>query len=119
MTPDQYRQNVIDRFGCISRADLAKLENAAMKARLQTSNGAQATMRKSIAVPAPDPGVSMHHDAILRILSKGEATAGDIAHRLNIARDTAGEHLRKLLAAGIITGSYVKQMRVYSRKEAE
>jgi hypothetical protein len=33
MTRDQYRQNVIDRFGCISRADLARIECAAMRAR--------------------------------------------------------------------------------------
>ncbi|HEX3033636.1 MAG TPA: metalloregulator ArsR/SmtB family transcription factor [Thermodesulfobacteriota bacterium] len=51
---------------------------------------------------------------ILKILSKGSATAGDIAHNFKISQPTISNHLKILKEAGLIKENRVRQNRIYS-----
>lgn len=50
---------------------------------------------------------------ILEVLSQGEATAGDLASRLPIARPGVSRHLRVLREAGLVDVQPDGQRRVY------
>jgi DNA-binding transcriptional ArsR family regulator len=54
---------------------------------------------------------------ILQILSKGKATAGDIASKFEISQPTISNHLKILKEADLIKEDRVKQNRIYSLNE--
>lgn len=56
---------------------------------------------------------------ILRILSKGDMSAGDIARKFNISQPTVSNHLKILREAGLINEKKVKQNRIYSLNRQE
>lgn len=51
---------------------------------------------------------------ILTILSKGSATAGNIANKFKISQPTISNHLKILREAGLIKEKKVAQKRIYS-----
>ena len=51
---------------------------------------------------------------ILQILSKGEATAGEIANKFKISQPTISNHLKTLKEAGLIKERKIRQNRIYS-----
>lgn len=56
---------------------------------------------------------------ILRILSRGDMSAGDIARKFNISQPTVSNHLKILREAGLINEKKVKQNRIYSLNREE
>ena len=56
---------------------------------------------------------------ILRILSRGNMSAGDIARKFNISQPTVSNHLKILREAGLINEKKVKQKRIYSLNREE
>ena len=56
---------------------------------------------------------------ILRILSRGNMSAGDIARKFNISQPTVSNHLKILREAGLINEKKVKQNRIYSLNREE
>jgi len=56
---------------------------------------------------------------ILRMLSKGDMSAGDIARKFNISQPTVSNHLKILREAGLINEKKVKQNRIYSLNREE
>lgn len=56
---------------------------------------------------------------ILRILGRGDASAGDIAKKFSISQPTVSNHLKILREAGLIKEKKVKQNRIYSLNRAE
>jgi len=56
---------------------------------------------------------------ILRILSRGDMSAGDIARKFNISQPTVSNHLKILREAGLIEEKKVKQNRIYSLNREE
>jgi len=51
---------------------------------------------------------------ILSILSKGSASAGEIAGKFSISQPTVSNHLKILKEAGLINEKKVAQSRIYS-----
>lgn len=51
---------------------------------------------------------------ILSILSKGSASAGEIAGKFNISQPTVSNHLKILKEAGLINEKKMAQSRIYS-----
>lgn len=56
---------------------------------------------------------------ILAILSRGSATAGEIAGRFKISQPTVSNHLKILKEAGLITERKKAQNRIYSLNKAK
>lgn len=56
---------------------------------------------------------------ILRILSRGDMSAGDIAKKFNISQPTVSNHLKILREADLISEKKVKQNRIYSLNKKE
>lgn len=56
---------------------------------------------------------------ILRILGRGDTSAGDIARKFNISQPTVSNHLKILREAGLIKEKKVKQNRIYSLNRTE
>jgi ArsR family transcriptional regulator len=56
---------------------------------------------------------------ILRILSRGDMSAGDIARKFNISQPTVSNHLKILREARLINEKKVKQNRIYSLNREE
>lgn len=56
---------------------------------------------------------------ILKILGKGEASAGEIAGKFNISQPTVSNHLKVLKEANLIKEKKVKQNRIYSLNRRE
>lgn len=56
---------------------------------------------------------------ILRMLSRGDMSAGDIAGKFNISQPTVSNHLKILREAGLINEKKVKQNRIYSLNKEE
>jgi DNA-binding transcriptional ArsR family regulator len=57
--------------------------------------------------------------AILKILGKNDASAGEIASKFNISQPTVSNHLKILKEAGLIKEQKIKQSRIYSLNKAE
>ncbi len=56
---------------------------------------------------------------ILKILGKGNASAGEIASKFNISQPTVSNHLKILKEAGLIKEQKIKQSRIYSLNRHE
>ena len=56
---------------------------------------------------------------ILKILGKGDASAGQIAGRFNISQPTVSNHLKILKEANLIKEKKIKQNRIYSLNRPE
>lgn len=56
---------------------------------------------------------------ILKILGKGDVSAGEIAGKFNISQPTVSNHLKILKEAGLISEKKIKQNRIYSLNRSE
>lgn len=132
--PKDYANRIFLRFGIDtndhgSAARIAKIENAAMRARLMTSPGGTATSlahqgaspdtRYAVQREAAAQRHAVIHARIIDVLTKGEATKRDVSHALGCHVDTAGEYLSKMRKAGLISASTVGQTLVYAMPRVE
>lgn len=129
MTKQEYAANVARRFGngnLPSWADLAKLENRAMRKvaglreqrAVSSIHSSEASPRVQALREAFDARKAARAAAILDYLSDFR-TSGNVATRMKVCIRTARETLRGMKADGLVTMSRVRCTAVWKRAEEE